>query len=636
MTRVSFAQHGEDVVLHRALGHIREGFWVDVGAGDPEVDSVTALFSGLGWRGINIEPEPGLCARLAAARPRDVTLCCAAGAAAGRRVLHRIPDSGLSTLDPAIAARHAAEGLEVEPIEVEVRRLADICDAHAPRSIQFLKVDAEGHEAAVLAGADFARHRPSVVVVEATEPNRPEPSHAAWEPGLLAAGYVFVRFDGLNRWYVAAEQEAALAAALVLPPTPFDGFVRLAEVRAWQRAEAAEAAAREASARAAAAEEALAAADRRAETAERRRAAAAEAAARAEARAIAAEAAAAAADARATTARAEAEAAAAREAAARDVADRRAAEADAARTEAARLEARLAAAEAAARAAAEAEAVLAAGTRRAEAAAARARAEAAAAVARATAAAALSGALAARLVEAQAAARDAEERARRHAEAEARAARALAEQQAEAAAARAEAESRAAALAAAETHGRWAEGVAREARAAADETHQALQAMAERAGAEWQRAEALAREVAALRASPSWRLTRPLRALGWLARGRPGAALAEAGVPAARLARLATAAGRGPGAPLRAIAFLAGEAVVARPALHRAALSLRSRAPWLTAWAERGWRMGRAAAQAAAEPPLPGLAPAADGAPMSPEAARVLARIRLLRGEAGG
>jgi FkbM family methyltransferase len=253
MSFVSFAQAGEDVLLHRALGHVAGGFWVDVGAGDPVADSVTAHVSALGWRGINIEPDPAAFARLVAARPRDVTLPCAAGAAAGRAVLHRIPGTGLSTLDPAIAARHAEAGLASEQLEVEVRTLAAICDAYAPAEIHVLKIDAEGHEAAVLAGADFARHRPWIVVVEATEPNSTTPTHAAWEPGLLAAGYVFAWFDGLNRWYLAEERADGLRGAFTAPPNPHDGFVRHAE-RAWQdRAEAAEAwGQREATARAAA------------------------------------------------------------------------------------------------------------------------------------------------------------------------------------------------------------------------------------------------------------------------------------------------------------------------------------------------------------------------------------------------
>ena len=43
---VSYAQNQEDVVLARALHpDDRGGFWVDVGAGDPVLDSVTAAFA---------------------------------------------------------------------------------------------------------------------------------------------------------------------------------------------------------------------------------------------------------------------------------------------------------------------------------------------------------------------------------------------------------------------------------------------------------------------------------------------------------------------------------------------------------------------------------------------------------------
>jgi hypothetical protein len=56
---VSYAQNQEDVVLARALRpDDREGFWVDVGAGDPVLDSVTASFAERGWRGVNIGAAP--------------------------------------------------------------------------------------------------------------------------------------------------------------------------------------------------------------------------------------------------------------------------------------------------------------------------------------------------------------------------------------------------------------------------------------------------------------------------------------------------------------------------------------------------------------------------------------------------
>jgi hypothetical protein len=52
----SYAQNYEDVMLRRAFADTREGFYVDVGATDPQRDSATRYFYELGWRGINIEP----------------------------------------------------------------------------------------------------------------------------------------------------------------------------------------------------------------------------------------------------------------------------------------------------------------------------------------------------------------------------------------------------------------------------------------------------------------------------------------------------------------------------------------------------------------------------------------------------
>jgi hypothetical protein len=52
---ISYAQNFEDVMLERALAEIENGFYVDVGAWHPDLDSVTRHFFGRGWRGVNIE-----------------------------------------------------------------------------------------------------------------------------------------------------------------------------------------------------------------------------------------------------------------------------------------------------------------------------------------------------------------------------------------------------------------------------------------------------------------------------------------------------------------------------------------------------------------------------------------------------
>src|SRR5215469_14821774 len=68
---VSHAQNFEDVMLRRALQDIKRGCYVDIGAGDPDLDSVTRWFYEAGWRGINVEPDPRYFEKLAERRPED-------------------------------------------------------------------------------------------------------------------------------------------------------------------------------------------------------------------------------------------------------------------------------------------------------------------------------------------------------------------------------------------------------------------------------------------------------------------------------------------------------------------------------------------------------------------------------------
>src|SRR5215831_3973844 len=83
MSFISYAQNFEDVMLWRALKHIDKGFYIDVGANDPDKDSVTKAFYERGWRGINVEPVPQWFERLEKARPRDLNLQLALGAEPG-------------------------------------------------------------------------------------------------------------------------------------------------------------------------------------------------------------------------------------------------------------------------------------------------------------------------------------------------------------------------------------------------------------------------------------------------------------------------------------------------------------------------------------------------------------------------
>ena len=230
-------------MLWRALKHVENGFYIDVGANDPTLYSVTRAFYDKGWRGVNLEPVAKFFNRLAAQRPRDINLQIGAGDVAGSFTFFDIPDTGLATSDPAIAKKHQEGGWEVNTIDIPVLPLADICRSHVRGDIHFLKIDVEGAEKKVLLGMNFKKWRPWLVLIEATAPMSQETVHQSWEFLLTDSAYEFVYFDGLNRYYIAQEH-AELKPAFATPPNVFDNFVLNADQEANIRATEAESIAR--------------------------------------------------------------------------------------------------------------------------------------------------------------------------------------------------------------------------------------------------------------------------------------------------------------------------------------------------------------------------------------------------------
>ena len=198
----SYAQFFEDMILYCALKDVDKGFYIDVGANDPTLLSVTKFFYDRGWHGINIEPLTDKCALLSEMRPRDINLCVGLGSERGKLEIFEAGE--MSTFLPEFANQNTRKR------QKNILTLSEVCEQYPPpnQDVHFCKIDVEGYERQVLEGIkDWNKFRPWIFVMESTLPGTDIPCHDKWEDLLLENDYIFAFEFAINRYYVSAERE---------------------------------------------------------------------------------------------------------------------------------------------------------------------------------------------------------------------------------------------------------------------------------------------------------------------------------------------------------------------------------------------------------------------------------------------
>ena len=179
--KMSYAQQGEDLVVENILGAIgvKEPItYLDVGAFDPVFDSNTYAFYKAGGHGVLVEPNPAKIDRLQKARPRDKTLNVGVGLSAepttGDYYVIGGPSGGLlntfskEDAEDVQAKSHGQRFIDkvLKMPLVNINTLMREQFAGAPN---FLSIDTEGLDLAILKTMDFDRYRPDVICVETVE-----------------------------------------------------------------------------------------------------------------------------------------------------------------------------------------------------------------------------------------------------------------------------------------------------------------------------------------------------------------------------------------------------------------------------------------------------------------------------------
>ena len=225
---ITYAQNGEDILLYRALKDVKEGFYVDIGAWEPELDSVTKLFYDLGWSGINIEPNSESYERLCSGRERDINLKIAVGDEEKFIDFFMFRDTGLSTsLNESAELVAADRNLEITKVIIEQKTLNSVLEAHCTgKEIHFLKLDVEGSEFSILKDFNFSKFKPWIIVVETIYPVSLKKVNFNWDDFFKKNNYEFAQFDGINSYYVESTRSEILE--LLRDPVNYtDNFVTI-------------------------------------------------------------------------------------------------------------------------------------------------------------------------------------------------------------------------------------------------------------------------------------------------------------------------------------------------------------------------------------------------------------------------
>ncbi|BCK01210.1 FkbM family methyltransferase [Anaerocolumna chitinilytica] len=197
---------GEDLIFAFVLRNMKEIFYIDVGAFDPQFGSVTKCFYDCGSHGINIEPLTKQYHMLVKDRPRDININALCSNIDKNEFDFYINESSSTAV-----ASYASDKNKIKKIKSVT--LKNIIEKYLPENqvVHFLKIDVEGFEKEVLEGMDFQCCRPWIVMLESTLPGTDIPTWQNWESIIVSNGYSFAGQYGVNRFYV----ESSVAELLI-------------------------------------------------------------------------------------------------------------------------------------------------------------------------------------------------------------------------------------------------------------------------------------------------------------------------------------------------------------------------------------------------------------------------------------
>ena len=174
-SKVSYSQSGEDLIadyFFESIG-IKQPSYIDIGANQPIKGNNTYLFYLKGSKGICIEPDISLISSLTKARARDIILNMGVSVTVAAQADFYFFDghyNAWNTFSKEDADKKSKEsGIAYRQSKVQLETVGSIVDKHTFQNVNFISLDVEGLDLAILKSIDFNKIRPELLCVETIE-----------------------------------------------------------------------------------------------------------------------------------------------------------------------------------------------------------------------------------------------------------------------------------------------------------------------------------------------------------------------------------------------------------------------------------------------------------------------------------
>lgn len=196
----SYSQGGEDMILNTIFTSKKKGVYVDVGANNPYVQSNTQFFYEQGWKGINIDANPGSMKLFNRIRKRDINLEIGISQKEGVLKYYMFNPSFFNSFDEIAYKRYNDKLIGIK--EIKTIPLSNVLDKYLnDNDIDFLTVDVEGFDFEVLKSNDWSKYRPKMIIFES---HNSKLNTTVSEIGtyLEGKGYRFFCLSSTNAFYI--------------------------------------------------------------------------------------------------------------------------------------------------------------------------------------------------------------------------------------------------------------------------------------------------------------------------------------------------------------------------------------------------------------------------------------------------